>query len=100
MSNRNDELLLKEIQHILSNEPSLKGCEIRASVDDGYVTLTGSVDRLYKKISAGSMILRLDNVTDFENKISIRPWQFVKTQEYEPISDFDVAENKLTTSGA
>jgi osmotically-inducible protein OsmY len=101
MNTRNDELLHKEIQYIISNEPSLKGCDINISVNDGYVTLSGSVDRLYKKISAGSLVIRLDGVSEFENRISIRPWQFVKNKEFEPVvSNFDEVENKMTTSGA
>lgn len=101
MNTRNDELLLKEIQYTLDNEPSLKGCDIHINVNDGYVILTGSVDRLYKKISAGSLVIKLDGVYEFENKISIRPWQFVKNKDFEPVvSNFDEVENKMTTSGA
>ena len=101
MRQKTDSQLLKEIQYEIDNEPVLKGTEIRVKVVNGIVTITGSVDRLFKKISVSALVIKLDGIVEFENRISIRPLRFLKNLEFEPaISNFDIADNKLTTSGA
>jgi len=65
--------ILDAVENILAWSPYIDSSKIEVSVDDGLVTLEGSVDAYWKKIRAENMIFDIRGVTGVSNKLTIVP---------------------------
>ncbi len=84
---KTNEVLQKEVQNALKWEPTLKAAEIGVIVDDGIVTLTGSVDNYNKKLEAEDAAKNVAGVKAIvENIKVILPHAETRT-------DYEVAKN-------
>lgn len=66
-----DRLLRREILQILSESADIDITDVDLFVDDGVVTLFGSVDSLYEKMTIEYYVARLLSVAEVENKIEV-----------------------------
>ncbi|HEU5431687.1 MAG TPA: BON domain-containing protein, partial [Thermomicrobiales bacterium] len=69
---RSDERIDDDINARLTWSPDLDASDITVRVDDGEVTLAGSVDRRWQKRLAGSIADDVPGVRDVFNQIQIR----------------------------
>jgi len=68
---KNDRLLKREIFEILSDSSDIDIQDVDLTVEDGVVTLFGSVDSLYEKLTIEYYVARLLSVAEVENKIEV-----------------------------
>lgn len=61
------------VSSALSNSALLEGCELRVGVQDGVVTLEGTVDKFWKRASAEQIASSMRGVHDIESKIAVVP---------------------------
>ena len=78
---RADEGLAEQIGRLLSWYSSLRNMDVSADVDDGHVTLTGTVDFLYQKALVAERVGELVGVTAVSNQIKIRERHATDEQE-------------------
>lgn len=67
---RYDGAIAAEVNHKLQGDAKLR--EVRATVDDGVVTLTGSVARYADKAKAAKKAGKVKNVADVRSRIAVR----------------------------
>jgi hypothetical protein len=79
---RLDERIREEINEVLSDDHQLDASEIIVSVDDGEVSLSGTVTDRASKRRAEDLVEQVSGVTNVENRIRIG-----KVTPEEPISD-------------
>lgn len=70
---RNDEEIRKDIQQILCGIDILKNCQIKVSVQDGVVTLSGLIDSFWKKMRVEELAASVEGVLDVKNDIQVIP---------------------------
>jgi len=74
--------LQKDVQYAIEFEPLLHAAEIGVKVKDGIVTLTGSVDRYYKKMQAETAAKSVAGVNAVVEEIKVKyPGSFSKTDD-------------------
>lgn len=66
-----DKILKREILEILSDCSDIDIQDVDLSVEDGVVTLFGSVDSQYEKMTIEYYVARLPSVAEVENKIEV-----------------------------
>ncbi|HLW56237.1 MAG TPA: BON domain-containing protein [Bacteriovoracaceae bacterium] len=66
-----DKLLKKEILEALSDCSDIDIQDVDLEVEDGVVTLWGSVESLYEKMTIEYYVARLLSVAEVENKIEV-----------------------------
>ncbi|HJL18631.1 MAG TPA: BON domain-containing protein [Sandaracinaceae bacterium LLY-WYZ-13_1] len=64
-----DAHLSARIRRAFETHPAIQDASIEAVVDDGHVTLDGSVDALYTKLAAEDAVRRIPGVTGVDNTI-------------------------------
>lgn len=67
-----DESLAERTARLLTWYSSLRNMDVKAEVDDGHVTLTGSVDFLYQKTIVADRVAELEGATAVADRITIR----------------------------
>ncbi len=70
---RDDSAIRDQIVFNLGTDPNLSKVNIGVSVDDGVVTLTGSVPDLYEKHRATDLTIDVMGVTRVVNEMTVRP---------------------------
>ena len=78
MGGRYDRAIAVEVNHRLQGDAKLR--DVRATVDDGVVTLTGSVARYADKAKAEKKAGKVKNVADVRNRIAVRTENITDTQ--------------------
>lgn len=68
---KNDRILKKEILEILSDFTDIDAQDVELIVEDAVVTLLGSVDSQYEKLTIEYYVGRLPSVGEVENKIEV-----------------------------
>jgi osmotically-inducible protein OsmY len=68
-----DSQLNSYIMNVLKWNPNIDSSEISVSVDNGWVTIEGSVDALWKKMRAEDLISDIAGVLGVTNKLSVVP---------------------------
>jgi osmotically-inducible protein OsmY len=68
-----DEGIAEQAARLLSWNTTLRNTNVQAEVRQGRVTLTGEVDWLYQKETAGRRVSELEGVIYVSNQITIRP---------------------------
>ena len=81
-----DEGIAGRIANILEWDNALHDSNIQAEVSKGHVTLTGEVDWLYQRQTAGRRAQELQGVTSVSNKVTIRPRKH-------PVAPEDIEKN-------
>lgn len=66
-----DKLLKKEIIEVLSDSSDIDIQDVEIEVEDGIVTLFGSVDSLYEKMTIEYYVARLLSVAEVINKLEV-----------------------------
>jgi osmotically-inducible protein OsmY len=84
---KSNEELQKDVQNALKWEPKLHAAEIGVVVDDGIVTLTGSVDNYSKKIHAEDAAKNVTGVKVVVEKIDVK-----FDTDWAKIDDNDIAK--------
>ena len=69
---RNNAEIQKDVQDAIKWEPSLNAAEIGVTVNDGIVTLSGTVDSYSKKLEAENVTKNVSGVEAIVEKIEIR----------------------------
>lgn len=67
-----DKILRREIFEILSDSSDIDIQDVEVIVEDGIVTLLGSVDSLYEKMTIEYYVARLLSVAEVENKVEVK----------------------------
>jgi len=67
-----DRHLLQEISTVLNSNWSIPKDQVKATVSNGHVTLTGAVPWLYQKFTAQAFVGYLTGVKDVENNIIVK----------------------------
>jgi len=86
---KSNESLQKEVQDAIKWEPLLKAAQIGVTVDDGLVTLTGTVDSYVKKTEAETAAKKVAGVKAVVEKIE------VKFGESDAKDDNDIAKEVI-----
>ena len=68
-----DDELEVNIKNILLWQPNIDSAELDVSVENGWVTLRGTVDTYWKKVKAGELTLGLSGVLGITNEIAVVP---------------------------
>lgn len=68
---RTDEELLKEISHILNSHPGLDTTNIRVGVEDGIVTLSGTVHSSIAKWMVREAVKHISDIKSINEKLEI-----------------------------
>lgn len=68
---KSDTEIATEVKDALRYDLLTKNLEVSVAVDDGIVTLTGSVSRYSKKLEASKMIYRLAGVKNVVNELTV-----------------------------
>ncbi|MGD9889719.1 MAG: BON domain-containing protein [Dehalococcoidia bacterium] len=68
---RGDAQILDEVMEALRRDPQVGPAEVGVEVDDGVVTLTGTVDCFEKKLAAIELVHRAARIPDVVNNIQI-----------------------------
>jgi osmotically-inducible protein OsmY len=71
---RSDEDIAAAVVERLAWDVSIPQDSIKVTVADGWLTLTGQVDRSYQSEAAASNVHNLRGVIGVTNEITIRPW--------------------------
>ena len=69
---RSDERIREEVNEALARHPEIDASEIEVRVQNGEVTLTGTVDERRDKRMAEDIVERVFGVKDVENKIKVK----------------------------
>jgi osmotically-inducible protein OsmY len=69
---RTDEMILQDVLAELKWDPEVDPTDVGVEVDDGVVTLTGTVDSYWKKWAAERAALRVDGVRAVANDIVVK----------------------------
>jgi osmotically-inducible protein OsmY len=69
---RSDERIREEVNETLARHPEIDASEIEVRVENGEVTLTGTVDERRDKRMAEDVVERIFGVKDVENKIKVK----------------------------
>ncbi len=68
-----DDEILNRVQNILTWNPTIDETKIIVSVNEGLVTLEGTVDAYWKKALSEDKISGLTGIVDIENKLAVVP---------------------------
>ncbi|MCR4393586.1 MAG: BON domain-containing protein [Dehalococcoidales bacterium] len=74
---RTDEEIRQDIQQILCGIDVLKNCQIKVTVQDGIVTLSGLIDSYWKKMRVEELAASAEGVLDVKNEIQVIPVESV-----------------------
>jgi osmotically-inducible protein OsmY len=66
---RSDERIREDVNYRLTDDPDLDASDIEVSVNDGVVTLRGSVDSRWDKRRAEDIAESVSGVVDVDNKL-------------------------------
>jgi len=80
--------LRQNAENVIRAEPDLEGASVEVTVREGWITLHGAVDALWKKRTAGEMVSILTGVQGVTNELAVVP---SRTYEDELIADSIVA---------
>jgi hypothetical protein len=69
---RSDDRIREEVNETLARHPEIDASEIEVRVQNGEVTLTGTVDERRDKRMAEDIVERVFGVKDVENKIKVK----------------------------
>jgi osmotically-inducible protein OsmY len=69
---RADENIAERVARVLTWYSSLRNMDVKAQVDDGHVTLVGTVDFPYQKEIVAERVAELAGVTAVSNRVTIR----------------------------
>jgi osmotically-inducible protein OsmY len=69
---RSDDRIREEVNEVLARHPEIDASEIEVRVQNGEVTLTGTVDERRDKRMAEDIVERVFGVKDVENKIKVK----------------------------
>jgi osmotically-inducible protein OsmY len=94
-----DEEIKSSIKSVLVLNPSLDGNLIEIIVDDGVVTLSGSVDAFWKRRKAEELAYDVTGVIDVENEISVTPTQDYVDELIRGNIDAALARNSHVNNG-
>lgn len=98
---RSDERILEEVSEALFHDHSVDASEIEVSVNDGEVTLTGTVTERRMKRLAEDCVERVAGVTDVKNEIRVQPASFADRSEKTgslPNTEDSMSSDRLSTS--
>ena len=84
---KTNEELQRDVQNAIQFEPLMHAAEIGVMVKDGIVTLTGNVDRYYKKIEVENATKNVAGVKAVVENITVINNDFVK-DDNERLGDF------------
>jgi osmotically-inducible protein OsmY len=70
-----DESVAERVARVLAWYASLRNMDVKATVDDGHVTLTGRVDFAYQKSVVAERVAELAGVSSVTNRIALRRQQ-------------------------
>lgn len=69
---RTDAEILKEVNHLLDKDPALDTSDIAVQVNEGIITLTGTVHTDSEKWMARNAVRHISGVKDVVEKLSLR----------------------------
>jgi osmotically-inducible protein OsmY len=72
-SKQTDPEIARSAVHELRNHVGIPSAGVKVTVENGWVTLEGSVDWQYQKALAESSVKKLKGVTGIDNRIEIKP---------------------------
>ena len=75
-----DEQIRKSIEHLLEWNSSIDSKHVRVRVENGIVTLEGSVDALWRKFHAEDVLMQLTGVAGINNKLTVVPTKDVSDE--------------------
>jgi osmotically-inducible protein OsmY len=73
--NRSDDAIMRDVVAALDRDVYLVDLPIDVSVNNGIVTLTGSVGSDYEKTRAAGDARWINNIMGLENKLKVEPWE-------------------------
>jgi len=68
-----DSKIKENIENLLLWQPNIDSTDIDVSVNNGWITLRGSVDAYWKKVRAEALILNLSGVMGITNELAVVP---------------------------
>jgi osmotically-inducible protein OsmY len=97
---RSDDEIKKDVISTIGRDVYLSGLPIHVSVEDGTVTLEGSLGNAYQKDRASDDAMFVVNVTDVKNDCEVRPWENENVRKRIPVPSDEQIEkavrNELT----
>ena len=70
---RTDPEIAREVQHVLKSHAIVSECKINATVHQGVVTLDGTVQSNYQKVSAADAVMGVHGVLSVVDLIMVKP---------------------------
>jgi len=98
---RSDERIKEDINDRLTDHPYLDASNIEVEVNNGDVTLTGTVDRRHSKRLAEDLAEQISGVKNVENRIRVnQSWSpYDRSKEQSSTSTMSPAETTTGTTG-
>jgi osmotically-inducible protein OsmY len=93
--NRSDDAIKKDVISAIGRDAYLYGLPISVSVEDGIVTLKGSVGNAHQKDRASDDSLGVENVKDVKNELDVRPWENKNFRKTVPIPSDEKIEKAV-----
>jgi osmotically-inducible protein OsmY len=92
---RSDDEIKKDVTSTIGRDVYLCGLPISVSVEDGIVTLKGSVGNAYQKDRASDDSLLLENVKDVKNDLEVKPWENENVRKRVPVPSDEQIEKAV-----